>query len=93
MNRPAGYWITTARDALAAMNDTLPPDSSPLERRRRVAEVGRAFRGASWPYKAFLKARAEYLAGGPKPATKTARQVQRAYDALPRDPATGRPVI
>lgn len=91
--RSAGRWFTLARDRLAAMNDRLPPDASRAEILKRVAQVGQEFRGASWPYKAFLKARREYLAGGPKPQGRTVRQVQRIYDALPRDPVTGRPLI
>lgn len=85
-------WAEAARRTLQAVNERLPADATLVE---RVAAVDAAYpfgERAYWPHKAWLKARRTYLSHyGWKPKGK--RAALPLFPDLPRDPATGRPVI
>ncbi|MFI8684086.1 hypothetical protein ACIGFJ_17170 [Brevundimonas diminuta] len=81
-------WSKEARRLIAEIHDVLPPDATIDQRKAAIrAAFPSDWRGASWPYKAWLKARKEYLRkyenSAPAPL----------FEGWTRDPKTGRPVI
>lgn len=82
-------WSADARDTIRRAHLTVPADATLTERKAIIDAAYPFGERAMWPYKAWLKARKDYLRqygyGRPLPLT--------ALDLLPRDPVTGRPVI
>ena len=85
-------WAEASRCAIAAVHDRLPEGVTLAE---RVAAIDAAYpfgERSFWPYKAWLKARRGYLLNfGWRPKGKA--PLLPLFPELPRDPATGRPVI
>lgn len=83
-------WTCIARRTIA---DLKLPEDMPLVARMKAVNAAYPFgERERWPYKAWLKARREYLGRfGYRPPPKS--EEQTLFDALPRDPMTGRPVI
>ena len=81
-------WSKEARRLIGEVHASLPEDATLAQRKTAIREAfPDSWRGYSWPYKAWLKARKDYL---------------KKYDDTPpaplfegwaRDPETGRPVI
>lgn len=85
-------WAEAARAAIAAVNDRLPEGVTLAERVKAVDAAYPFGERAYWPHKAWLKARAAYLSHfGWRPKGK--RAALPLFPDLPRDPASGRPVI
>lgn len=81
-------WSKEARRLIGEVHATLPENATLDERKKAIREAfPPGWRGASWPYKAWLKARKEYLrkfdTTAPAPL----------FDGWERDPVTGRPII
>lgn len=86
----ASTWRDRARQIIEATALTIP-ETATLAERRAAIEARRPwdFRG-HWPSRAWAKARNAYLAPY---GLKTRRARGSQLDLLPRDPASGRPVI
>lgn len=84
-------WREQAEAAINRAHNAIP-DSATFEQRKAAIDAAYPFGLREYfPYRAWLKARKEYLA---KFAAGGSRKVKpTALDVLPRDPATGRPVI
>jgi hypothetical protein len=84
-------WSRVARETIERVAATIP-DETCLKARKAIIDAAYPFGPRShWPYKAWCKARREYLArfepGGCRKAKPT------SLEHLPRDPTTGRPLI
>lgn len=86
-------WGDHARAAIYRVHQRLAEDA-PLADRVKAVDAAYPFsERAYWPYKAWLKARRAYLVHyGWKPKGAPAK-APSLLDLLPRDPATGRPLI
>ena len=84
-------WSNVARATIQRVAATIP-DDAPLKERKRLIDAAYPFGPREyWPYKAWCKARRKYLERyGLKPLHAPQPTL---LDLLPRDPATGRPVI
>lgn len=87
----AQSWKDQAHAAILRVNDTLPAGVSLAERVKAVDAAYPFGEKAYWPYKAWLRERKAYLGRyGWKPR---GQKDEPLFANLPRDPATGRPVI
>ncbi len=88
-------WSDHARKVIALVHAGLPEAATLAERKAAVDAAYPFGSRGYWPYKAWLKARRAYLVPyGYKPRTPIPKTPQQElFEALPRDPATGRPVI
>ncbi len=55
-------WMLAARRAIAEVHASLPPDATLDERKTALKAASPFGERSMWPYKAWLKARREYLA-------------------------------
>lgn len=81
-------WSREARRLIGEVHATLPADATLAQRKRAIRDAfPDSWRGASWPYKAWLNARKAYLKkfddSAPAPL----------FDGWERDPVSGRPII
>lgn len=81
-------WSKEARRLIGEVHASLPADATLAQRKTAIREAfPDSWRGYSWLYKAWLKARKDYLRkfddSAPAPL----------FDGWTRDPKTGRPVI
>nr|WP_314430019.1 hypothetical protein [uncultured Brevundimonas sp.] len=81
-------WSKEARRLIGEVHAKLPSDATLVQRKAAIRDAFPCdWRGASWPYRAWLKARKDYLRKfddiAPAPL----------FEGWPRDPKTGRPVI
>jgi len=82
-------WSNRARAVIVEVAATIPPET-PFKERKAIIDAAYPFGLRQyWPYKAWLKARREYLAKHDPSAPKAAP----LFEGWPRDPETGRPVI
>lgn len=79
-------WSRDARRIIAEALATLPEVATLAERKKAISAAYPWGPREYWPYKAWCKASREALARY-QPSKPT------ALDLMPRDPATGRPVI
>jgi hypothetical protein len=88
-------WEDHYRARIEAIHAGLPADATLDDRVRALAEQAPGKYSGSWLQKAWQKARRKYLARyGYQPRTKPRVSGQEElFNQLPRDPATGRPVI
>ncbi len=83
-------WSDIARSRIEAVAATIP-DTATFKERKAAIDAAYPFEGRShWPHRAWLKARRAYLRNW---NPKTAAEREPLFAHLPRDPATGRPVI
>lgn len=81
-------WSKEARRIIAELHETLPPDATIADRKKAIREAFPDWwRGASWPYKAWLNARKEYL------EQYDYKQSEPLFSDWERCPETGRPII
>lgn len=81
-------WSKEARRIIAERHKTLPPDATIADRKKAIRDAfPDSWRGASWPYKAWLKARKEYL------ERYDYKQSEPLFAGWERDTETGRPII
>jgi hypothetical protein len=87
-------WREVARAAIHRVHLRLPEDG-PLKDRIAAVDAAYPFGARShWPYRAWCKARREYLGRyGWKPRGQAPTPMERFLAERPRDPVTGRPVI
>lgn len=81
-------WSKEARRLIGEVHANLPEDATLDQRKTAIRQAfPDSWRGASWPYKAWLNARKAYLKkyddSAPEPL----------FDGWSRDPETGRPMI
>jgi hypothetical protein len=88
-------WDDNHRAAIDVVHARLPADATLADRKRALAAIAPGSFSPSWSQKTWQAARRKYLARyGYVPRTKPkAPGQQEMFDRLPRDPATGRPVI
>lgn len=82
-----------ARATIERVGATIAETATLAERKAEIDAAYPFGERAYWPYKAWLKARRQYLQPfgyGPK---KALTPLEKMIAALPRDPETGRPII
>ncbi len=86
-------WQDHAEDVLQALDETLPDQMTKLDRIKAVQAAYPFGARSGWPYKAWLKARRRYLGMFNEDGLRCWPKRPSGLEHLPRDPATGRPVI
>jgi hypothetical protein len=87
-------WAARARQVIAEVHRLLPENATLAERTKAVADAYPFGPRQYWPYKAWCKARREYLGRYSYKARNAPPTPMEVFLAShPRDPASGRPVI
>lgn len=89
-------WQDRARRCIEDAHAEIPADASFAERKKAIQAAFEGFgwhARTGWPYKAWLKAQRHYLNSFDETGRRGRQAKPTGLEHLPRDPATGRPVI
>lgn len=82
-------WARVARETISRVGSTIPEEAT-FKQRKAVIDAAYPFGPREyWPYKAWLKARKDYL----KRYDPSRPPDAPLFPGLARDPITGRPII
>lgn len=86
-------WQEQARLCIEAAGAEIPADATPAQRKRAIQQAYPWGERSGWPYKAWLRAQRHYLNSFDETGRRGRQAKPTGLEHLPRDPATGRPVI